>query len=326
MMTGFASPGRLRLQVFSTSWRLDPPRACRPCFVPDPLMGLHPPELSSSRAAVRRLRRLSPHVVGNNRRACLVGELRRAPNPNAETMEPVVQRRTPKRHASLPKQRDLPPNARWKSRTPFAVAETPAPVIRHPNAVSRVPIPKHRGALSSARRAPASEVRYRSNVSRLPTPAPASHPGTRRRNAETIAGRHPIPSTESPAPKRRAPAEAPTPKRRDPFAPAPPKRRESSGHATPRCHAFTAPAPPKRCEPAVRGPEFTGSNKPAEASPPSGVCSARESATPRRLFRPPEARSSPGLSSLQGSPLRDNGSTFTEPPLMGFLSSDASGR
>jgi len=55
---------RLRPQVFSTSRRLHPPRACRPCFMPDPLMGLHPSELCSSRAAVRRLRRPSPHAVG----------------------------------------------------------------------------------------------------------------------------------------------------------------------------------------------------------------------------------------------------------------------
>jgi hypothetical protein len=70
MMTGFASPGRLRLQVFSTSWRLDPPRACRPCFMPDPLLGLHPPEPCSSRAAVRCLQRLSPHVVRRIHRTC----------------------------------------------------------------------------------------------------------------------------------------------------------------------------------------------------------------------------------------------------------------
>jgi hypothetical protein len=62
-MTGLASPGRLRPQVFSTSRRLHPPRACRPCFMPDPLMGLCPSELSSSRAAVRRLRRRSPLAV-----------------------------------------------------------------------------------------------------------------------------------------------------------------------------------------------------------------------------------------------------------------------
>jgi hypothetical protein len=49
-----------------------------------------------------------------------------------------------------------------------------------------------------------------------------------------------------------------------------------------------------------------GQTSPPEASPPSGVCSSRESATPRRLFRPPEARSSPGLSALQGSPPRGN--------------------
>ena len=46
---GFASPDRLRLQVFSTSWRFDPPRACRPCFMPDPLLGF-------------ALQSLAPHV------------------------------------------------------------------------------------------------------------------------------------------------------------------------------------------------------------------------------------------------------------------------
>jgi hypothetical protein len=54
LVTGFASPGRLRPHVFSTSRRLHQPRACRPCFRPDPLLGLYPSELSSSRAAVRR--------------------------------------------------------------------------------------------------------------------------------------------------------------------------------------------------------------------------------------------------------------------------------
>jgi len=29
----------LHLQVFSTSWRFDPPRACRSYFIPDPLLG-----------------------------------------------------------------------------------------------------------------------------------------------------------------------------------------------------------------------------------------------------------------------------------------------
>jgi hypothetical protein len=42
----------------------DPPRACRPCFMPDPLMGLRPSELYSHRVAVRRLRRRSPRGVG----------------------------------------------------------------------------------------------------------------------------------------------------------------------------------------------------------------------------------------------------------------------
>jgi len=32
-------PDRLRLQVLATSWRLHPPRAYRPCSMPDPLLG-----------------------------------------------------------------------------------------------------------------------------------------------------------------------------------------------------------------------------------------------------------------------------------------------
>jgi hypothetical protein len=65
-LNGLASPVRLRLQVFSTSWRFHPPRAWWPCFVPHPLMGLCPSEPCSSRAAVRRLRRRCPHVVRTN--------------------------------------------------------------------------------------------------------------------------------------------------------------------------------------------------------------------------------------------------------------------
>jgi hypothetical protein len=32
-------PDRLCLQVLSTSWHVHPLRACRPCFMPDPLLG-----------------------------------------------------------------------------------------------------------------------------------------------------------------------------------------------------------------------------------------------------------------------------------------------
>jgi len=38
-MTELASPGRLHLQVFTTSWRFILPRVYWPCFVPDPLVG-----------------------------------------------------------------------------------------------------------------------------------------------------------------------------------------------------------------------------------------------------------------------------------------------
>jgi hypothetical protein len=51
-------------------------------------------------------------------------------------------------------------------------------------------------------------------------------------------------------------------------------------------------------------PEGTGQRqavmRPAKPTPPSGSCSARESATRRRWFRPATARCSPGPSPLQG--------------------------
>ena len=63
MMMRLASPHRRRPQVFSTSRRFTPPRACWPCFVPDPLMGLCPSELCSPHRAVRRLQRRAPPDV-----------------------------------------------------------------------------------------------------------------------------------------------------------------------------------------------------------------------------------------------------------------------
>jgi hypothetical protein len=49
---------------------------------------------------------------------------------------------------------------------------------------------------------------------------------------------------------------------------------------------------------------------------PSGLCSTRKSATSLRLFRPPGARSSPGIHPLQGFLPHRNGTTFIAPPLM----------
>jgi len=51
---------RLRLQVLTTSWRLLPPRACPALFHAGSALGVHPPELCSSRVATRRSRRRSP--------------------------------------------------------------------------------------------------------------------------------------------------------------------------------------------------------------------------------------------------------------------------
>jgi hypothetical protein len=88
-----ASPDHLRLQVFSTSWRLHPPRAWWPCFMPHPLLGLHPSELCSSRAAVRRLRRPCPLVVQAN-----PNHASRAPQ-TAETDHHTLRRSAPQTEA-----------------------------------------------------------------------------------------------------------------------------------------------------------------------------------------------------------------------------------
>jgi hypothetical protein len=65
--------------------------------------------------------------------------------------------------------------------------------------------------------------------------------------------------------------------------------------------------------------------RPLKRPSPSGLCSTRESATPGRLFRPTQARSSPGLHPLQGVPPHRYGTAFTAPPLL-RLSSQATNR
>jgi hypothetical protein len=89
MMVRLASPHRLRPQVFATSRRLHPPRVCWPCFMPDPLMGSRPPEPSSARVAVRRLRRRYPRDVEGTR----IG-LRAATAPTTEAIDTAVRHTT----------------------------------------------------------------------------------------------------------------------------------------------------------------------------------------------------------------------------------------
>ena len=113
-LVGFASPVRLRPQVFSTSRRVSyPPRACRPCFMPDPLMGLHPSELFSHRLAVRRLRRRSPLGVG----PCSSPSLRPAPariREGRNLLEPGWQPPSrPSRSPGVPNRRR--PSRRYRS-------------------------------------------------------------------------------------------------------------------------------------------------------------------------------------------------------------------
>jgi hypothetical protein len=62
------------------------------------------------------------------------------------------------------------------------------------------------------------------------------------------------------------------------------------------------------------------SNGLQQAPSPSGLCSTRESATSLRLFRPPGARSSPGIHPLQGFLPHRHSTTFIAPPLLGLPS------
>jgi hypothetical protein len=183
--------------------------------MPDPLLGLRPPELCSSRVAVRRLQRLSPLVVRRDRRACLSGGIRRAPNPNAETMEPVVQRRTP---STAPRCRSsaarcptpvgspefrLPPPKRQR---PFLDTRAPNPVSRYRSTVTR----------SSTPDAPREAVaRCRSNAPQSPETRSSAPPWVRRKrraHCRTPADtEHRIPSAETPSIRRNPNTEAPGP-------------------------------------------------------------------------------------------------------------------
>jgi hypothetical protein len=75
-MAGLASPNRLRLQVLSTSWRLHPPRASAGPISCRIRSWGHPPELCSSRAAVRRSQRRSPLGVTTASRVFLHARIR----------------------------------------------------------------------------------------------------------------------------------------------------------------------------------------------------------------------------------------------------------
>jgi len=65
VVAGFTSPVRLRLQVFSTSWRLHPPHVCWPYFMPDPLLGFALQSFPPPAQPARRLRRPCPLAVAS---------------------------------------------------------------------------------------------------------------------------------------------------------------------------------------------------------------------------------------------------------------------
>jgi hypothetical protein len=120
--------------------------------MPDPLLGFRPPELCSSRAAVRRLRRLSPPGVGLN------------PEP---TRSPVPRRRS---DGSRPK--SLPLLRSPKRPSPARVAETTSATT---GSTERSPGPPKRSRLGgfSAPSADRRSARHRSWI-RRPHPADRS--------------------------------------------------------------------------------------------------------------------------------------------------------
>jgi hypothetical protein len=299
-------------------------------------MGLHPSELFSSRVAVRCLQRPSPHVVRCNRQTCLSDE----PTPSSKSQRRSVRTRRQRRAPFTGSDAETPAppsNARRKPRTPSRTAEAVKSVIRHPNAESRFPgaeTPASRSSAPDARPTPSPAAEapdpFVGHPLQRPTPKPdaetpspssgaAPHrtPRSRRRNGVCPT------SSRTPEPAAEAPASCARFEHRPPGAETPRTRRPSGAEAP------EEPSNPRRrnaADPPSEDRSSPGLTSPSEASPPSGVCSPRESATPRGLFRSTEARSSPGLSTLQGFPPRDNGPAFTAPPLMGFLSSNANGR
>jgi hypothetical protein len=85
---------------------------------------------------------------------------------------------------------------------------------------------------------------------------------------------------------------------------APPVQPFAVSSAAPLLTFHRLAATPQTTRQQMPKPEGPGQRqavvRPAKPTPPSGSCSARESATRRRWFRPATARCSPGPSPLQG--------------------------
>jgi hypothetical protein len=193
-----ASPHRLRPQVFSTSRRFDPPRACRPCFMPNPLMGLRPSELFSSHAAVRRLRRRCPLGVGNTPWSNLQRDAQRHAEAHLENISSAGLTRRAEARCPHPKpldrtysdpkteaRRSYGATARWCAETQHLAAAQPT---------SRKTETLHGAQATSgcATQAPlhlwlpAWSTQHRSASSSTGEPTTAPHPKVRTRNRQQV--------------------------------------------------------------------------------------------------------------------------------------------
>jgi hypothetical protein len=98
-VTGLPTPDRLRPQVFSTSRRLDPPRACWPCFMPDPLMGF---ALQSFAPPVQ------PYAVSDANALMMLKRLHALPKPINPSRMPKRRARASRPHVGEPSERPSP--------------------------------------------------------------------------------------------------------------------------------------------------------------------------------------------------------------------------
>jgi hypothetical protein len=273
----FASPHRLRPQVFSTSRRLLPPRTCWPCFVPDPLLGLCPSELCSPRGAVRRLRRLYPldvvcHPIWTPQPAAFCGAPKRAAfhrwgcaswtrDRNRRLMQHIVAATSEsnRRNARSPKTAPDPSLSRCSAEAGRRVRDLASPPQSSPAAHHLT----HTEA--RARRCPPSVNSRTPKRTRDNTPGASSQTPKRKRGS-TRTPAHQRRNVGSPAPKHRSPCATPAacsalsrrsaPKRgppRQPLSNAAPKRcafrrppQRPAGHPPPKRRDFHRPPRPSR--------------------------------------------------------------------------------
>jgi hypothetical protein len=278
----------------------DPPRACRPCFMPDPLMGLRPSELSSRRVAVRRLRRRSPLDVGPARRhptsrsrshPCRPKppRIRTAavfpPEPKPRRAEPLPPTSTaPKhrraersRHPPVPKPRRMRRAARCvRIRRPTRIGHRSAPRRpegpRRPNRSPACPRPESPSRFERSHSHPVAAEAPPGIRRPQPSARGAETPSAPDEPSEPSGARRPLP-LERPRLPRRGPKAAPLP------ACSPPRLIDGRNHDETRRPSRTERDPktspvrsgcPSLCDPKTP-------SGPSEVRNPSGPSGIRRS-------------------------------------------------